>query len=624
MSVVLDILYNIIIMPIQVIIFFTFTRMNGLLGNSGLAVIAVSLLVQTLLLPLYMRADAIQEEERRQQKEMAHWVEHIKKSFKGEERFMVLSGYYKIMNYKPWHALKGSVSLLLQIPFFIAAYRYLSGTPLLDEQSFLFIKDLAKPDAFATLGGFTINILPILMTVLNVLSCAVYTRGMSFKDKLQPYGLALVFLVLLYNSPSGLVLYWTVNQLYALVRNIIGKFIKSKSSKVEVYREKKESQLGMYETIAAFLALFTGGMIPLNVIYSSVMEFAETGNNPLLIVLLVLATWVGAFVFWGSIFYSLFSDVSRKRMIIILACISIGGIVNYLFWGNSFGIMSTLLTYEELTFYTITDKLVNLNIYLAVCCVVAYITIKRMNWTKMVFRVLLISVAFFCAIRFVSIAGQLEDYYENRQAEVEVGEKILNLSKNGQNVVFIMLDRAIGGYVPFIFEEKPELKEAFAGFTWYSNTLSQGCHTNFCVPALYGGYEYTPEEMNKRDDEPLPDKHNEALLVLPRLFSENGYDVTVCDPPYAGYNWTPDLSIYDGYEGVNSYITRGAFLEKSGTISPQFYKARQEHTLFYHCLMRISPVILQPYFYRTGNAATMYGDILPAGYESFLEDYTVL
>ena len=52
------------------------------------------------------------------------------------------------------------------------------------------------------------------------------------------------------------------------------------------------------------------------------------------------------------------------------------------------------------------------------------------------------------------------------------------------------------------------------------------------TPALFGGYEYTPVEMNRRDDELMVDKQNEALKVMPVLFAQNGYQVIVCDPPY--------------------------------------------------------------------------------------------
>ena len=40
------------------------------------------------------------------------------------------------------------------------------------------------------------------------------------------------------------------------------------------------------------------------------------------------------------------------------------------------------------------------------------------------------------------------------------------------------------------------------------------------MPALFGGYEYTPEESNRRSDMSLVEKHNEALRVLPTLFRQ--------------------------------------------------------------------------------------------------------
>ena len=101
-----------------------------------------------------------------------------------------------------------------------------------------------------------------------------------------------------------------------------------------------------------------------------------------------------------------------------------------------------------------------------------------------------------------------------------------SLSKSGKNVVVIMLDRAMGAYIPYIFNEKPELKEQFSGFTYYSNAVSFGMSTNIAIPALLGGYEYTPFELNKRDSETLVSKHNEALKVMPVLFDQNGYEVT--------------------------------------------------------------------------------------------------
>ena len=113
-----------------------------------------------------------------------------------------------------------------------------------------------------------------------------------------------------------------------------------------------------------------------------------------------------------------------------------------------------------------------------------------------------------------------------------------------------MQDRAISGFFPYMLEEKPELKEQYEGFTFYPNTVSYGGMTLFGVPPVYGGYEYTPEKMNRQDNRPLVDKHNEACKMMPVLFSQNGFSTTVTDMSWANYMWIPDLRIFDDYPEI--------------------------------------------------------------------------
>jgi YidC/Oxa1 family membrane protein insertase len=176
-----------------------------------------------LVLPLYRQADAMQAQERELEQRLQPWVKHIKKTFSGEERFMMLQTYYRQNHYKQTDALKGSVSLLLEVPFFIAAYRFLSNLTILQGVHFGPIADLGRPDALLQLGGVSVNVLPILMTAINYISASIYMKGFPLRSKLQTYGLALVFLVLLYNSPAGLVFYWTLNNLFSLLKNVFYK-----------------------------------------------------------------------------------------------------------------------------------------------------------------------------------------------------------------------------------------------------------------------------------------------------------------------------------------------------------------------------------------------------------------
>lgn len=79
-------------------------------------------------------------------------------------------------------------------------------------------------------------------------------------------------------------------------------------------------------------------------------------------------------------------------------------------------------------------------------------------------------------------AGEVRDITDRIKAE----DASFRLDREGRNVIVIMMDRAIGSFVPYLMNEKPELKEQFDGFTYYPNSLSYGYHTNIASPALYG------------------------------------------------------------------------------------------------------------------------------------------
>ena len=156
----LDFLYNIIIYPLIQIIEIVYLVVWKVFRNSGYAVLGVSVAVTFLCLPLYIIAESWQQKERDIQKKLKPGIDRIKAVFKGDEQYMILSTYYKQNNYKPIMALRSSFGLLIQIPFFIAAYHFLSELGSLKGYSFLFIKDFGAPDNLFTIGNFPINVLP--------------------------------------------------------------------------------------------------------------------------------------------------------------------------------------------------------------------------------------------------------------------------------------------------------------------------------------------------------------------------------------------------------------------------------------------------------------------------------
>jgi hypothetical protein len=190
-------------------------------------------------------------------------------------------------------------------------------------------------------------------------------------------------------------------------------------------------------------------------------------------------------------------------------------------------------------------------------------------------------------------------------SDAEEISPVYHFSKSGKNVVVIMLDRAISGYVPYIFAEKPELHQVFRDFVYYPNCVSFGGYTLLGAPSLFGGYEYVPEEMQKRNKEPLVKKYNEALLVLPRLFSENGFDVTVTDPSWANFSPSvPDLSIYDTYP-VHAENLSGQYsmhwLRNHPDVEVISVAALLKNNLMHFVFFKIAPVLFRSVLYDQGD-----------------------
>lgn len=219
------IFYNLIVAPIELIVDWVFTFFTIKFTSFGVigAVCGVSLAINFLALPLYNIADSLQAKERRIAKELEPRIQRIKRAFKGDERFMILQTYYRECNYNPLYTLRSSLSILIEIPFFIAAYHYLSRSAALKGIPFWIFKDLGAPDALFQIGNFSVNVLPVLMTAINLVSGAVYAKDTTARERIQIFVLAAVFLVLLYSSPSGLVIYWILNNLFSLAKNVVLK-----------------------------------------------------------------------------------------------------------------------------------------------------------------------------------------------------------------------------------------------------------------------------------------------------------------------------------------------------------------------------------------------------------------
>ena len=675
---VFGMLHKLILGPIELLFDVIFSFSMQMTNSPVLSIIVLSLAINLLVLPLYKKSDAMQREEQEISKRLKPRIDQIREAFTGDERFMMLQTFYRQNNYKPYYVLRGSLSLLLQIPFFMAAYNFLSGLSVLQGVSFGPIPDLAAPDGILKIGGMTVNVLPILMTLINIVSGMIYTRGMPLKSKVQLYGMALVFLALLYNSPAGLVFYWTLNNLFSLGKNILGKLTDSgkilrigcsaaglaagilaalkfralgtgktaaliggavllqipallrllRKKRKAGRREKPETGTagGIFYACCALLTVLTGLLIPSAVIHASPAEFVEPDafRSPLDFVLHAFLLAAGVFLVWSVVYYLLADREKRPGFAFAFAVLAAAALADYMFFGSGYGNMSSTLVYDTDVAQSVraSEKLLNAGALGLLCAAVWFVRRKKPGILRAACVLACLVTAGMSVVNMVSVGSRIPEIErlanQNRMEE----DQIIHLDRKGKNVVVFMLDRAIGYFAPFIFEEKPELKEQFAGFTCYPNTISYGNGTNTGTPALFGGYEYVPEKINARSDVLLKDKQNEALRLMPLNFLENGFEVTVCDPPLANYMWISDLSIYDDHPEIRTFVTAGRAFDDT-SFSGSNRNAVRERNLFCYSIFRISPVAAHSVLYDGGNynkteAAVSFEDSI------FMSEYTVL
>jgi YidC/Oxa1 family membrane protein insertase len=679
-----NILYTIIIYPIVQIIEFVFVFAQKLFKETGFSIICVSGAVSILCLPLYMVAESWQEVERNIQQKLASKIAKIKAAFTGDERYMILSTYYRQNHYHPVYAMRGTFGLLIQIPFFIAAYSYLSHLDVLKGASFLFISDLGKPDALLPIAG-GVNLLPILMTVINCAAGAIYTRGFAIKDKVQLYGMALIFLLLLYNSPSGLVLYWTLNNVFSFAKNIYLKInVKNKHyflfsaislfafllsfCTVLVYHGDSTIRILIFvlpiiigilpwvipflmriiqrvinssswtgkETLILFASsvlviwVSTGVFIPSMLIVSSPQEFSfiDTVSSPLLFIYNSLFQALGLLVFWPFLIFLLFSENVKKLFSIIAAVISLSAICNLFVFPGNYGQLTGDMVFTESVDHSTKEIYVNFLVLALIFCLILFIyTRKNKKIFSFVNIILFLALFPFSVKNIYSINNEynkLSEYYIPEQKTDETIEPIFSLSKTGKNVIVIMLDMSHSIFMPFIFDENPALHQNFDGFVYYPNTVTFNGWTKGGAPPIFGGYEYTPEGLNNRPDISLAKKNNEALLLMPKLFSESEFSVTITDPPYADDNWIPDLRIYDNENNIKGYITDGVYtdlwLKRNNIILPLHSEVLKRNILWY-AIHREIPLVFREAIYNYGQwCAPFSGHRM----RTFLNGYSVL
>ncbi len=201
-----------------------------LIPNYGVAIILVTLFTKIIFLPMTFKSSESTAKMAALNPKMAEIRTRLKS--KPEKMNQEIAELYKREKVSP---LSGCLPLLLQLPIFFALYNLLNSHFELRGALFIpgWIPDLSSPESVLDFG-FTIplvnwtslRLLPLIMLGTQLLSskftqpAGAGQQQSAGQMKLMTYALPIVFLFILYDMPSGLVLYWTVQNVLSIAQQL--------------------------------------------------------------------------------------------------------------------------------------------------------------------------------------------------------------------------------------------------------------------------------------------------------------------------------------------------------------------------------------------------------------------
>jgi len=218
---------TLIIEPIRNFVLWCLLKLNKLFKNMGWSLVVFSILTKIVFMPITQRStDAMKK-----MGLLAPQINAIKEKYKDKADVMQreIMALYKANKINPF---MGCLPILLQMPFFFALYSALANSIDLWNAPFIFwMKDLSMPDTVATISGFNINILPVIMTVSTFFQTKLSTvdTGQSKQQRIFMMAMPVFFIFIFWTMPSGLVLYWIMQNILQITNQlIVNKFGKVK------------------------------------------------------------------------------------------------------------------------------------------------------------------------------------------------------------------------------------------------------------------------------------------------------------------------------------------------------------------------------------------------------------
>lgn len=464
----IDVLYGVLIFPIQYILTAIFQNIYVTINSYGFAIVALSVTVNLILIPFNQVINAFMMEERAIRQKIDPKLNEIKQAFKGEERFMMTRMLFKLNNYNHFFALRNSFGLLIQIPFLIAVYSVFVE-PNFREIQFLMLRDIGKPDALLKIWGHSFNLLPILMTSITILSGHIYSKHHGIKSSYQIYFLPIIFLIILYAMPATVLIYWTTNCFLSLIKNISIKFFSPAHADSNAYKEIVARYKGFIEgSFIIFGAMIIACLlVPAFVISNNLVDFQFIDSNVFLQTSLLFTTALTVVLIFISFFLHFFKGGSVAKFLTYF------GLSYVIYAGFLFPIPdSSILKIPE-------DMTLNLRNFVAV------IALAGITSTMAFFNFWRYFRLFLTIIVTVSVATTLFNYIEiqkfselleSKRSDNYISNVLLDpgmeLSQK-KNVLVVSLDGLPSSTVVDLIENDVYLQNSFKDFSFFKNAVNE-------------------------------------------------------------------------------------------------------------------------------------------------------
>jgi YidC/Oxa1 family membrane protein insertase len=221
--------------PLEAVLKWLLMFFHRIIPNYGVAIILLTVLVKVILFPLTKKST----EATMRMQVLSPKIQELQAKYKENPQKLnaEMAALYKKEGYNP---MSGCLPLLIQFPIIIAMYNLFNTHFDLRGAEFIppWISDLSKPEfifSFAPhrlpppLGWSEIRLLPFIY-LASQLAYGKLTQTPDQKNnnqmKMMLYVMPIVFFFVLYDMPSGLLIYWILSNVLTLVQQMtLNKFL---------------------------------------------------------------------------------------------------------------------------------------------------------------------------------------------------------------------------------------------------------------------------------------------------------------------------------------------------------------------------------------------------------------